>query len=218
MTETPSNNNESFIVSGNVLISYSGTNNNIVIPDNIVEIANNAFMNNQYIQTIKFSDNTKIIGESAFENCINLCELNNYDKVQYYKKYCFKNTGLIELEFNENTMDIGEEAFFGNNNLTKIIYKPNKNIKLKRSFAKCQKLQEVEIDKKYFYPSFGPYLRGDGRPTFHDAFWNTPYSAKMKDEYITSYKKGICPDCGGVIKKGIFNAKCKDCGIYYKRT
>ena len=205
-----------FIVLGNVLVNYQGVNKNIVIPKDIIEISSNAFINNKYIETVEFSDSVKVIGESAFENCTNLMKIINYNKVEYYKKNCFKNCGLIELEFNENTMDIGEEAFFGNNNLTTINYHPEKNIKLKRTFAKCEKLVNVICDKKYFFPSFYNGIRGDGRPTFLDAFWNTPYNKNMRTEVYKLYKKKICYDCGGKIKKGLFSARCKNCGIKYK--
>jgi hypothetical protein len=33
---------------------------------------------------------------------------------------------------------------------------------------------------------------------------------------MESYKKGICPECGGKIRKGLFHAKCKECKIDYK--
>ena len=212
------NNTAFFTLSGNVLVKYSGIDKIVTIPDGVVEIADNAFKDNNYIETVNFSNDVRVIGESAFENCNSLVKIHNYEKIEYYKKNSFKNCGLIELEFTDNTKEIGETAFFENNNLVKINYHPNKNIKLKRSFAKCSKLKEVITDQKYFYPSFGPYEKGDGRPTFYDAFWNTPYSRIMREECYKSYKKKICPDCGGKIKKGIFNAKCKECGIYYKRA
>ena len=118
--------NDEFFVSGNKLVRYQGVNKNIVIPNGILEIGNNAFMNNEYIETVEFSNSVRIIEESAFENCVHLFKLINNNNIQYYKKNSFKNTGLIELEFSENTIDIGECAFFGNGNLEKIIYKPNK--------------------------------------------------------------------------------------------
>lgn len=210
------NSKEFFYITGNTLIKYNGMNKNVIIPDNIVEISNEAFKDNKYIETIELSSNIRIIDESAFENCTNLKHIKNNNNVQYYKKNCFKNTGLNELEIFEDTIEIGENAFFENNNLKTINYHPNKNIKLKRSFAKCSNLIDVIIDKKYFYPSFGPNERGDGRPTFFDVFWNTPYMKKMKQEYFNSYKKKICPDCGGKIK-GIFSKKCSECNIYYRR-
>ena len=211
-----SSNKDYFNIIGNSLIKYDGINKNVIIPDNVIEISNEAFKDNKYIEIVVLSSNTKIIGESAFENCTNLKLIKNNEQVQYYKKNCFRNSGLLEIEIFKDTMEIGEYAFFENCNLRMVNYHPNKNIKLKRAFAKCSHLLEVVIDKKYFYPSFGPYERGDGRPTFFEAFWNTPYMAKKREEYSKLVEKKICPDCGGRVI-GIFNKKCSKCNIYYRR-
>ena len=77
------------------------------------------------------------------------------------------------------------------------------------------------MDKFYCFPSFHSFLQLQNNPsnkryTYYDGFFGTPFFDSIKEELFSSYKKGICPECGGKIKKGLFHAKCKSCGIDYK--
>lgn len=207
-----------FTIAGGTLIKYIGHDKIVTIPDNVIEIAQNAFSNNLVIETVIFSSNTILVGEKAFENCVNLVEIKNYSNVIYFKKECFRNSGLKTITIYDNVKEIGECAFAYMNNLEKVIYACDNNLKLDHTFSHSPKLIEVEMDKKYFFPSlarknFVKNNPNDKRPTYADAFSWTPYFDLIKKQLFESYKNGICPDCGGKIKKGLFHAKCLNCQI-----
>ena len=190
----------------------------LVISDTVTSIAKNAYRNNMLLEEVVFSSNTTMIGESAFEGCVNLRSIKNYGSVKYFGDYAFKGAGLKEISIGKNVETIGREAFSCMPYLEKVVYMPNKNIRLKDTFIKCPVLKEVEMDQHYFFPSLASFLQvrnnpGNTRPTIKDAFWNTPYYQIKNEELFSCRKNGDCPDCGGKLKRGLFHIKCKNCGI-----
>lgn len=62
-----------FIVLGDgILYSYKGSDERIVIPDNVKSIADRAFVSEKYASLIYIPENVKTISENAFLNCTNL--------------------------------------------------------------------------------------------------------------------------------------------------
>lgn len=53
------------------------------VPSTVETIGNAAFAGNKKIETVKFSKNTRTIGESAFESCTRLKALKNTDNILY---------------------------------------------------------------------------------------------------------------------------------------
>ena len=193
----------------------------LVVSDSITTIGKGAYKNNLLLEEVIFSSNTLSIQESAFEGCINLKSIKNFDSVKYIGDYAFKGSGLSEIIIGKNVERIGKEAFALMPNLTKVIYKPNKNIRLKDTFIKCPRLTQVLVDKRYFFPALVSFveLRNNPdniRPTIKDAFWNTPYYAFAREKLYELYSEGICPDCGGYVRKGLFQSRCTNCGIDLK--
>ena len=220
LKQTQDNKNK-FIITKGVLTGYRGFDSVVVIPDEVTTIGQSAFKNNLTIRKVSFSDNTVVIENNAFEGCTNLVDISNYSKIQYFKSECFKGSGLEEIEICENVLAIEKNAFSYMPNLKKLVYYPGKNLNLDRAFSRSANLEFVQMDKKYFFPylCLGILVKKNpsrNRPTYADAFAGTKYFEKITNELKQSYKKGICPDCGGHIKKGLFSAKCVSCGIVYK--
>ena len=61
-----------FKISRNTLYSCNTDEKIVVIPDNVFNISNKAFYNQQTIEEIIMNDNIRDIDASVFENCINL--------------------------------------------------------------------------------------------------------------------------------------------------
>lgn len=57
-----------FVIEDSVLVSYTGSDSEIIIPENVVTIADGAFRDNQTLQSISAPSVTSI-GSGAFENC-----------------------------------------------------------------------------------------------------------------------------------------------------
>ena len=213
--------NQNFIISGGVLVKYRGSETNVILPEGIIAIGENAFQNNIAVASVTFSNSVVMVRKNAFEGCVNLSKLENYSQITHYEKECFKNTGLREVTIGPKVQFLGEYCFSHNQYLGTVVYKPNKTIAVNNTFAFCSNLTELEMDDNYFFPSYFRriYVTNnpqDKRPTYGDLFFGTPFIKTLKEELIDAIKLGVCFDCGGRIKKGLFHARCTQCKIDYK--
>lgn len=209
-----------FNIVGGVLISYLGCEENVVIPDNVFSIGESAFKNNLSIKSVTLGNAVNTIENNAFEGCVNLREISNYEKVSTFKEECFKGAGLERLTIGNSVTYLGKYCFSYMPNLVMVKYMPSKTLKHNHTFYNCKRLLNVEMDDKYFFPSFRTSLEltnnpNNTRPTYADAFIGTPFSEIMKKEVQDFINKKICIDCGGTVKEGLFSTKCKSCGIVY---
>lgn len=210
-----------FIVRGGVITAYKGNKTTVNIPEGILGIGTESFKNNLSIQSVVFSSSVVEIQNNAFEGCVNLRTISGYENVHFFGDDCFRLSGLVEVKIGQNVCKLGKSCFSNMPNIKKVIYMPEKDLKHNHTFFNCPNLDTVDADKFYFFPSFHSSLEvvnnpGNKRPTFTDAFTGTPFIKNIKEQYMQSYKDGICPECGGHISKGLFHAKCKDCGIDYR--
>jgi len=71
-----------FVMKGAVLLSYEGTDSDVVVPDGIIAIAARAFYNNIDITSITIPDSVFYVGEDAFKDCLNV-EYNFFEGQEY---------------------------------------------------------------------------------------------------------------------------------------
>jgi len=138
--------------SRDIILYLRSKHENLIIPDNVIEIPNHFFACDDIIKTIIMSNSVKNIGKSAFVNCIN----------------------LINIEFSNNIVTIGASAFNSCKKLKKIkLYQALKEIhdcafqdcydltvvemslgieKIKRlAFANCTSLINIDLPKSLNY-------------------------------------------------------------------
>lgn len=63
-----------FLIENGVLIEYTGDDTDVVIPDNVTVIGDEAFADNCDICSIVIPDSVTKIGEDAFAWCCELCK------------------------------------------------------------------------------------------------------------------------------------------------
>lgn len=209
-----------FDVRCGVLVAYTGKQRNVVIPSGIVSIGKGVFKGNIGLESVVFSNSVVFLEDNAFDGCINLNRIENFDNITSFGNEAFKGAGLSSIAIKGNVKQIGKNCFSQMPNLKKVVYKPGKDLRLHNAFARCPNLSEVEMDQKYFFPSLHDFCDvrnnpSNKRPTLGDAFRGTPFLKKIFAEYMDSYKRGICVECGGTIKKGLFHKKCLNCNIDY---
>ena len=61
-----------FVIEDGVLVSYTGTEEHVVIPDGVTKVAKNAFSDNDTLKTVTFPDSVRTIITGALINCANL--------------------------------------------------------------------------------------------------------------------------------------------------
>lgn len=116
-------------VKNGVLLSYNNKEDNpqnvaIVIPDEVTEIAPRVFEGRLYIVSVNLN-NVTVIGESAFDGCVN----------------------LDSVTFNPNTVSIGDYAFYNCFKLTELDLGNVQTIG-DGSFALCYNLTKVNVGSR----------------------------------------------------------------------
>ena len=122
-----------FVIKDGVLLQYSGTDTDVVIPDDVTEIGDSAFKNNTNIKKVTFSKNIKKINQSAFYSCTNLETvifnnlISSIGNSAFYG--CTKLSGVLKIS--ENTRSVGNYAFANCSSLTSVeIASNNEEIKI----------------------------------------------------------------------------------------
>ena len=85
----------------------------IYIPNNVLEIGNDAFMYCENLQSVSFANDSKLnkIGNNAFENCSSLKQITIPNGTTTIGNYAFDGTMIETINIPENTTKIGANAF-----------------------------------------------------------------------------------------------------------
>ena len=106
------------ISSGGVLLSYNGTSSDVVIPSTVIEIATDAFRDNDKIRKVTIPNSVRKINEYAFWDCDNLQEVVIGSGLKTIDDFVFANCmGLVSINIPKNIKSIGIYAFEDDVNL-----------------------------------------------------------------------------------------------------
>ena len=72
---------DGFEIEDGVLVSYNGGETNLVIPDDVTRIGDEALRGNTGIISVTIPDTVTVIGSNAFQNCSSLKTVNMSDSV-----------------------------------------------------------------------------------------------------------------------------------------
>jgi hypothetical protein len=100
-----------FLISGNVLISYSGEGGDISIPEGVTVIAGEAFLNQTEITAVSLPDSLITIGEGAFEGCRNLIAISFGTKLKQIKDRAFMYCPLDPVILPQTLEEQGLQSF-----------------------------------------------------------------------------------------------------------
>lgn len=147
------------IVKG-VLVRYSGkSEKNIVIPEGVTEIGDNAFNGNITFQSVVIPEGVKSIGESAFYACYGLKEVSLPQSLESIGDYAFNQCNDIKrIDIPAGVRKIGNSAFGNCSHLTDIVIPENVKAIGSRVFYNCYALEHMilpprikEIGNGLFY-------------------------------------------------------------------
>ncbi len=118
-----------FVITDGELISYSGTDTEVTVPDQVTRIGAGAFRNNTTIQKVTLPAGVTAIGANGFNNC----------------------TALTEVDYTDSSSltEIGESAFSGCTSLEQTVLGENMTKLGAKAFYNCKKLNlSMTLPKK----------------------------------------------------------------------
>ena len=164
------NNITDFEIVNGVLVKYKGTDPNVIIPNGVTEIGENAFYNCEFITSVTIPKGvTKIgarafcnckslvsatipngvtsIGESAFSQCSSLTSITIPNGVISIGKHAFSHcSSLTRATIPDRVTSIGEWAFYYCSSLISVTI-PNSVTSIGRgAFCDCSSLTSIEVD------------------------------------------------------------------------
>lgn len=103
-----------FVIENGTLVSYSGNDSVINIPDTVYRIGENVFEGKTFITGVNFTDNIISIGRRAFRGCTGLTQITVPRRVTTIATDTFSGcTNLTTVVLNEYLSTIGGGAFEG---------------------------------------------------------------------------------------------------------
>lgn len=135
-----------FVIENGVLKKYNGAASNVIIPEGVTAIAEEAFNNSQTIKSVTIPDQVTEIGSRAFSHCLNLVSVklpSNLTAIPYGLFMECEN--LRDIVIPDTVTTIGESAFLDCQSLSNINL-PNGLIVIESStFQDCINLENIAI-------------------------------------------------------------------------
>ena len=148
--------NSDFKIVNGILVSYTGNDEIVTIPDSVKKIDDKVFYNNQTIKKVIFPNSLEIIGNYAFYNCNNLTDIKFPSSLKEIGIDSFYGTNIKSLFIPNAVSEIGENAFSNCTSLENVTFEGGnyKYIYIDHSFARCTNLKKVEFKNKNAYAVF----------------------------------------------------------------
>lgn len=164
------NKEEEFVTAGqNVLIHYSGSDEEVKIPDGITEISafcenfftksiiipesverigTYAFLNSS-ITSVTLGENIREIGDSAFDGCLNLEEIRFNDRIETIGDFAFTGCQAIKkITLPKSVKEVGDSTFARCDGLTELTFTSAKTKIGKDICESCSSLKKIACPKR----------------------------------------------------------------------
>ena len=132
-----------FIIEDGVLTSYNGPGGNVVIPDSVMSIDEEAFMWCSSLTSVTIPDSVTSIGNGAFSGCSSLKNVVIPDGVTEIGYYAFSDcSSLTSVTIPDSVTSFGDWAFAINGGFKGVIHAPKGSHAIK--YAKRKNYKYVE--------------------------------------------------------------------------
>ena len=112
-----------FKVEDGVLTAYCGNNPHVIIPKNVTKIGESALLDQEGMSKVTISEGVKIIGDSAFADCVELLQVELPSTLTTIETQAFYRSAIESIVLPRGLKHIGWAAFGDCNTLTKIAYR-----------------------------------------------------------------------------------------------
>lgn len=155
-----------FVIEFGELMKYNGTDENVVIPNNVKVIQVGAFERNETLKSVVIPNSVKEVRSEAF--------------------YCCEN--LTNVTFAEDTRIIGSNVFFGCKSLTNVILPKNLIFLGSYTFSGCNSLANIVIPQNLEFIGIELFADCDNLQSVifeNTSGWN--YYTDSPEEYFKAY-------------------------------
>ena len=95
---------------GKTLVKYTGKDPDVIIPDGISEIGDEAFFKNKYLETVTVPESVYLLGTKSFYSCTNLKQIVCHGTIQVWSDFITKKQDVV-LVFLKNALDTVDTPF-----------------------------------------------------------------------------------------------------------
>ena len=135
-----------FDIEDGILVEYHGSDEHVVIPDGVTEIADEVFDGCSSLVSVTLPDTLTVIGGSAFAECSNLSQINIPFGVTSIGDMAFIScTSLRSIVIPDSVTEIDEMAFDGCTSLRSVTLSNSLTVIMPRIFFECTSLESVTI-------------------------------------------------------------------------
>ena len=135
-----------FKIEDGVLVKYTGTDADVVIPDGVTSIGDGAFRGCESLVNINIPDGVTAVGAEAFLDCESLVNVNLPDGVTFIGEYAFDDCiSLVNINLPEGVTSIEKSAFRGCESLVNINIPEGVTSIGDDAFSGCESLVNINL-------------------------------------------------------------------------
>ncbi len=177
-----------FVIENNCLVKYEGNEENVVIPEGIDTIGENAFADNNSVRSVVVPNGVKYILENAFLNMDNLENVFLPEGLEVVGVAAFASCKkLATINFPATLKKISKRAFFACESLKEIEIPEGVAHIESNAFANCKNLTRVVLPSSI--EKFGNFVFYSYQGHLEEITISSPYCCSYTDWYPFNLKK-----------------------------
>jgi len=136
---------------GAVVISYTGTSGDVVIPESldghaVIAVGEHMFQDNQVVETVRLPEGLHTIGNMAFFKCAKLKRIEIPEGIKLIEQACFGGCeALEEVKLPDSLEAVGQFGFLSCPRLAEVSFGPNLRSIGPGAFQLCASLKRVVL-------------------------------------------------------------------------
>lgn len=135
---------------GKTLVKYTGKASDVIIPDGISEIGDEAFSKNKHLETVTVPESVYLLGTKSFYSCPNLKQIVCHGTIQVWSDFITKKQDVV-LVFLKNALDTVDTPF-QEKALRGFIYATENDLPMEENI-KEENVAWIKRRKKKLYPT-----------------------------------------------------------------